>query len=296
MASAAAERLIVTTEEAELRKKGYTLGSTLGEGSYAKVKSAHSDKEKKNVAIKIINQRRAPKDFRERFLPRELEILQSIHHENLVNLYEIFKMNGKVYICMEIAGHGDLLEYIKLRGSIPDRRSCTFFRNLLDGVEYLHSHNIVHRDLKCENLLLDVHNNIKISDFGFARRFENSETCRTFCGSAAYAAPEILQGVPYEPRGYDVWSMGVILYIMVCGSMPFDDSNIRRMIRDQTERRVGFRHSKHVTESARNLIHSILEADVSRRYKITEIRAHAWMHLKDDKDAKEGKDKDSKEK
>lgn len=98
MASAATDKLIVTTEEAELRKKGYTLGSTLGEGSYAKVKSAHSSKEKKNVAIKIINQRRAPKDFKERFLPRELEILQSIRHENLVNLYEIFRMNGKVCI------------------------------------------------------------------------------------------------------------------------------------------------------------------------------------------------------
>lgn len=96
--TAAPERLIVTTEEAELKKRGYTLGSTLGEGSYAKVKSAYVDKENKKVAIKIINQRRAPKDFRERFLPRELDILQSIRHTNLVNMFEIFKMNGKVCI------------------------------------------------------------------------------------------------------------------------------------------------------------------------------------------------------
>ena len=90
------EKIIVTTEEAELKKKGYTLGGTLGEGSYAKVKSAFRDKENKRVAVKIINQKKAPKDFKERFLPRELDILQSIHHENLVNLFEIFCMNGKV--------------------------------------------------------------------------------------------------------------------------------------------------------------------------------------------------------
>jgi len=92
----ASDKLIVTTEEAELKKKGYALGTTLGEGSYAKVKSAFADKDQKRVAIKIINQKKAPKDFRERFLPRELDILQSIRHENLVNLHEIFRMNGKV--------------------------------------------------------------------------------------------------------------------------------------------------------------------------------------------------------
>lgn len=95
-ATLASERLIVTTEEAELKKRGYNLGSTLGEGSYAKVKSAFADKENKKVAIKIINQRRAPKDFRERFLPRELDILHTIRHNNLVNMFEIFRMSGKV--------------------------------------------------------------------------------------------------------------------------------------------------------------------------------------------------------
>ena len=96
MAHGTSDRLIVTTEEAELRRRGYTLGSTLGEGSYAKVKAALADKENKRVAIKIINQRKAPRDFRERFLPRELDILQSIRHDNLVNMFEIFRMNGKV--------------------------------------------------------------------------------------------------------------------------------------------------------------------------------------------------------
>ena len=102
MAHGTSDRLIVTTEEAELRRRGYTLGSTLGEGSYAKVKAALADKENKRVAIKIINQRKAPRDFRERFLPRELDILQSIRHDNLVNMFEIFRMNGKVSIYYHI--------------------------------------------------------------------------------------------------------------------------------------------------------------------------------------------------
>ncbi|XP_021339580.1 testis-specific serine/threonine-protein kinase 2-like, partial [Mizuhopecten yessoensis] len=120
-----------------------------------------------------------------------------------------------VYIMMEYAGHGDLLEYIKLRGAVPEDRAQTMFKQIVYAVAYLHGQKIVHRDMKCENLLLDCMNNIKISDFGFARYFEPSDVSKTFCGSAAYAAPEVLQGIPYHLPSHDIWSMGVILYIMV---------------------------------------------------------------------------------
>ncbi|PVD26798.1 hypothetical protein C0Q70_14477 [Pomacea canaliculata] len=267
-----------TDDEVYLKKLGYSLGTTIGEGSYAKVKSAYSEKLQKRVAMKIINRKKAPKDFREKFLPRELKVLKVVSHPNIIKLYEILEFENKIYIVMEHAGHGDLLEYIKLRGPIPEDKSRFMFKQICSAVSYLHSNNIAHRDLKCENLLLDYQNNIKMSDFGFARFFEETSMSKTFCGSAAYAAPEILQGVSYYVPLHDIWAMGVILYIMVCASMPYDDSNIKKMIRDQLERKVGFSRSKVVSNEAKDLIRKILEVNVKKRYTLLQIMAHTWMN------------------
>ncbi|KAK2191769.1 hypothetical protein NP493_46g07043 [Ridgeia piscesae] len=275
----ATEKVNSVNDDEELRHRGYVVGPTLGEGSYAKVKSAFAAKLNKKVALKIINRRKAPKDFQQKFLPRELEIMQLIHHPNIIELYEVMQFNGKieVYIAMEIAGHGDLLEYIKLRGAIAEEKAKVLFYQLVSAIEYLHSISIIHRDLKCENILLDSENNVKVSDFGFARIMTEEDLSSTFCGSAAYAAPEILQGIPYKGAPYDVWSIGVILYIMVCGSMPYDDSNIKKMIRYQTERKVAFSRSKHVSQECKDLIHRMLEADIKKRIPITEIKHQTWI-------------------
>nr|KAG5712350.1 hypothetical protein BaRGS_023929 [Batillaria attramentaria] len=182
---------------------------------------------------------------------------------------------------MEHAGHGDLLEYIKLRGAVPEDRTRHMFRQLVQAIAYLHSNNIAHRDLKCENLLLDYQNNIKVSDFGFSRYFEESTLSKTFCGSAAYAAPEILQGIPYYVPLHDIWAAGVILYIMVCASMPYDDSNIKKMIKDQLERKVGFSRSRVVSPEAKDLIRKILEVNTHKRFTIPQILGHPWMEAGD---------------
>jgi len=271
------DKVSILNDEEELRKRGYVIGSLLGEGSYAKVKSAHCERLNKKVALKIINKHKAPKDFLLKFLPREIELMQVIHHPNIVQLHEVMQLNGKVYIAMEMAGHGDLLEYIKLRGAIPEEKAKCMFQQMLNAVEYLHNIDIVHRDLKCENILLDANNTLKVSDFGFARLLKSSELSKTFCGSAAYAAPEILQGIPYSGPPYDIWSMGVILYIMLCGSMPFDDSNIKKMIKYQTEKKVGFSRSHKFSDEAKNLIHRMLECVVSARATSAQIQDHVWL-------------------
>lgn len=271
------EKVVNVNDDDELRKRGYTVGATLGEGSYAKVKAAFCEKLNKKVALKIINRKKAPKDFQQKFLPRELEILKMLHHPNVIQMYETMQFNGKVIIALEIAGHGDMLEYIKLRGAIPEERAKIMFQQLVNAMEYLHSINIIHRDLKCENILLDTSNNLKVTDFGFSRLFLHGDLSKTFCGSAAYAAPEILQGIPYHGPAYDIWSMGVILYIMVCGSMPYDDSNIKRMIRYQTEKRVGFSRNKRITNECKDLIHSLLEAKVPERATIHDIQHSPWL-------------------
>ncbi|XP_006134856.1 testis-specific serine/threonine-protein kinase 2-like [Pelodiscus sinensis] len=270
-------------DAAVLKKRGYVLGINLGEGSYAKVKSAYSNRLKFNVAVKIINKKKAPHDFQERFLPREIEILAKVNHRSIVKTYEIFETSdGKVYIVMELGIQGDLLEFIKSRGAMSEEIAHKMFHQLSSAIKYCHDLDLVHRDLKCENLLLDKDFNIKLSDFGFSRRLTRDENDRlilskTFCGSAAYAAPEVLQGIPYEPKIYDIWSLGVILFIMVCGSMPYDDSNISKMLKFQKEHRVHFPRSKSLTVECKDLIYRMLQPDVAQRLHIEEVFYHRWM-------------------
>ncbi|XP_070281026.1 testis-specific serine/threonine-protein kinase 1-like [Myotis yumanensis] len=281
-------------DAAVLKRRGYILGINLGEGSYAKVKSAYSERLKFNVAVKIIDRKRAPTDFLEKFLPREIEILIMLNHRSIVKTYEIFETSeGKVYIIMELGVQGDLLDFIKSRGALREDDARKKFHQLSLAIKYCHDLDIVHRDLKCENLLLDKDFNIKLSDFGFSKRCQRDESgllvlSKTFCGSAAYAAPEVLQGIPYHPKVYDIWSLGVILYIMVCGSMPYDDSNIKKMLRIQKEHRINFPRSKHLTNECKDLIYRMLQPDVNRRLHIDEILSHAWVQPKPRALSKEG--------
>ncbi|XP_074177784.1 testis-specific serine/threonine-protein kinase 1 [Rhinolophus sinicus] len=273
-------------DAAVLKRRGYIMGINLGEGSYAKVKSAYSERLKFNVAVKIIDRKKAPTDFLEKFLPREIEILAMLNHHSIVKTYEIFETSdGKVYIIMELGVQGDLLEFIKTRGALHEDDARRKFHQLSSAIKYCHDLDVVHRDLKCENLLLDKDFNIKLSDFGFSKRCLRDDGGRltlskTFCGSAAYAAPEVLQGIPYQPKVYDIWSLGVILYIMVCGSMPYDDSNVKKMLRIQKEHRVNFPRSKHLTGECKDLIYRMLQPDVNRRLHIDEILSHCWVQPK----------------
>ncbi|KAJ1085738.1 hypothetical protein NDU88_005863 [Pleurodeles waltl] len=209
---------------------GYKVGRTIGEGTYSKVKVATSKKYKGSVAIKVLDRRRAPSDFVNKFLPRELAILRGIRHPHVVHVFEFIEVNnGKHYIIMELAST-DLLQLVQRSGHLADARARAIFAQIISAVRYLHEHHVVHRDLKCENVLLTEDHQVKLTDFGFGRKSQGyPDLCTTYCGSAAYAPPEVLLGIPYDPKKYDIWSLGVILYVMVTGCMPFDDSNIGRL-------------------------------------------------------------------
>jgi len=275
------EKIIQTNDEEELRKRGYLLGKTLGEGSYAKVKAGFDQNAKRKCALKIVNRRKAPKEFQNKFLPRELAVLKKVKHENIVLLYEIIVFGDKIVMALELAGHGDLLEYIKLRGALDERRSRRLTSQIVAAIEYLHARNIVHRDLKCENILLDRHNDVKVSDFGFTKELitGGAPSC-TFCGSSAYASPEILQGKPYCAKSSDIWSMGVILYIMVCGKMPFDDTSIKRLIKDQQGQRIEWPNEGQrptLTNQLKSLIRWMLQPTVSKRATVTDVKHSFWL-------------------
>nr|XP_012234101.1 PREDICTED: testis-specific serine/threonine-protein kinase 3-like [Linepithema humile]XP_012234102.1 PREDICTED: testis-specific serine/threonine-protein kinase 3-like [Linepithema humile] len=213
-----------------LESHGYALGKTIGAGSYATVKIAKSDRHECQVAVKIVSKFQAPGEYLTKFLPREIEVVKGLKHPHLIRFLQAIETTHRVYIIMEYAQNGSLLDVIRHDTYIDEQRSRKWFRQLLEAIDYCHDHGIVHRDIKCENLLMDYHFNVKLSDFGFARgqmKPKNGEwpLSTTYCGSYAYASPEILRGIPYQPQLSDVWSMGVVLYAMVYGRLPFDDTN-----------------------------------------------------------------------
>jgi serine kinase len=258
-----------------LYKKGYILQTTLGNGAYAKVKLAHSVTMNKKVAIKIVDKKKAPHDVLTKFLPREIEALQALQgHDNIIGLYDVIPTPDKLFLVMELAENGDLLDYINSKKRLSERTARSFFRDMVSAIIFTHRKDFVHRDIKCENLLLDANYKLKISDFGFARSNEDSKMLETYCGSFAYAAPEIIRGEPYNGKKSDVWSLGVVLYAMVCGKLPFKDGDFRSLLRQIAN---GISFHGDVTDNCRDLILKILVLSPSERISVQNILAHIWM-------------------
>lgn len=268
-----------------LESHGYYLGKTIGTGSYATVRVAHSERHEGDVAVKIISKFSAPADYLKKFLPREIDVVKGLRHPNLIRFLQAIETTHRVYIVMEYAENGSLLDIIRKDHHIDETRSRRWFHQLLDAVEYCHDRGVVHRDIKCENMLMDSDYNVKLSDFGFARghlKAKNGQMplSETFCGSYAYASPEILRGIPYQPQYADIWSMGVVLYAMVFGRLPFDDSNYRELLK-QVSNKVVFPKEPKVSNSCKALIHKIL-APLKNRVKISVIRQDGWFNQSDE--------------
>nr|CAH7734998.1 unnamed protein product [Callosobruchus chinensis] len=249
-------------------------------GSYAVVRMAHSDRHDGNVAIKIVSKFSAPTDYLKKFLPREIEVVKGLRHPNLIRFLQAIETTHRVYIIMEYAENGSLLDIIRKDQYIDETRARKWFRQLVDAVEYCHDRGVVHRDIKCENMLMDVKWNVKLSDFGFARSHLRTKTgefllSETYCGSYAYASPEILRGIPYQPQYADVWSMGVVLFAMVFGRLPFDDSNYRELIK-QVSNKVVFPKDPKISHTCKSLISKIL-APLKSRIRMNGIRQDQWF-------------------
>ncbi|KAJ7328127.1 hypothetical protein OS493_025531 [Desmophyllum pertusum] len=259
---------------------GYVLGDSLGKGSYAVVKVAFSKKLKRQVAIKIVMKKKAPQDYITKFLPREISVMKQLSHPNIIGLYEAIETSTRIYLVMDMADGGDLLDYIKMNGAVCEPEARKFFRQLIDASEYLHNLDVVHRDLKCENILLDRNKNILLSDFGFARtqpiEYDTGKRrlSLTFCGSYAYAPPEILRGIAYDGTRSDVWSLGVVLFTMLCAKLPYDDSNLKLLL-EQVSKTVVFPKKRKVSEEAKHLILKML-CDEKERLDIPGIKNHPW--------------------
>ena len=257
-----------------LHQHGYILGRTLGTGAYAKVKKAIDlNNHGRRVAIKIVNKKKAPRDVVTKFLPREIRTLRMVVHDNVIKCYDVIDTDDALYIVMEIADGGDVLDYINKRTRLTESVARLLFHDLVCGVEKCHSMSIVHRDLKCENLLLSAQMILKISDFGFAREVDG-KNLETYCGSYAYAAPEVILGQPYVGEPADIWSMGVILYAMVVGRLPFKDNDVKTLLSEISHH---ITLPTYLTDDIKDLIVRMLTYNPQERATIDEIKTHTWM-------------------
>ncbi|KAM9571229.1 MAP/microtubule affinity-regulating kinase 3-like isoform 22-T22 [Salvelinus alpinus] len=206
----------------------YRLLKTIGKGNFAKVKLARHILTGREVAIKIIDKTQLnPNSLQKLF--REVRIMKILNHPNIVKLFEVIETERTLYLVMEYASGGEVFDYLVAHGRMKEKEARAKFRQIVSAVQYCHQKHIVHRDLKAENLLLDADMNIKIADFGFSNEFTMGNKLDTFCGSPPYAAPELFQGKKYDGPEVDVWSLGVILYTLVSGSLPFDGQNLKEL-------------------------------------------------------------------
>ncbi|CAI5445722.1 unnamed protein product [Caenorhabditis angaria] len=251
----------------------------LGSGSYSRVARALWGEKKMEVAAKIINitPTKEKEDYIRKFLPREKEIVRMLKHDNICRLYDMITFPDHIVFVTEFCAGGDLLKKMKDVKVMGEDDARFLFRQFIASLIYLQNHNIVHRDLKCENIFLDKHENVKLGDFGFARVLNPGDKSSTFCGSRAYVAPEILRGREYSTNAVDVWSTGVILYIMLTGSMPFDDRHPTKMIERQLAHKIKFPRNCTASTSSKTLILEILQPHAPNRPTFKAICESEWL-------------------
>ncbi|KAM6980197.1 NUAK family SNF1-like kinase 2 [Aplochiton taeniatus] len=227
------------------------------------------------VAIKSIRKEKIKDEQDLAHIRREIEIMSSLHHPYIITIYEVFENKDKIVIVMEYANQGDLYDYISEKQKISEREARHFFRQIVSAVHYCHRNGIVHRDLKLENILLDSNGNVKIADFGLSNLYHGNEYLQTFCGSPLYASPEIVNGRPYRGPEVDTWSLGVLLYTLVHGAMPFDGNNHKNLVQQIS---TGNYRKPIKPSDACGLIRWMLMVNPERRATIEEIAGHWWLN------------------
>ncbi|XP_045245294.2 serine/threonine-protein kinase SIK1 isoform X4 [Macaca fascicularis] len=257
-----------------LRVGFYDIERTLGKGNFAVVKLARHRVTKTQVAIKIIDKTRLDSSNLEKIY-REVQLMKLLNHPHIIKLYQVMETKDMLYIVTEFAKNGEMFDYLTSNGHLSENEARKKFWQILSAVEYCHDHHIVHRDLKTENLLLDGNMDIKLADFGFGNFYKSGEPLSTWCGSPPYAAPEVFEGKEYEGPQLDIWNLGVVLYVLVCGSLPFDGPNLPMLRQRVLEGR--FRIPFFMSQDCESLIRRMLVVDPARRITIAQIRQHRWM-------------------
>ncbi|KAM9335454.1 serine/threonine-protein kinase MARK2 isoform 2-T2 [Symphorus nematophorus] len=265
-----------TTSDDQPHIGNYRLLKTIGKGNFAKVKLARHILTGKEVAVKIIDKTQLNSSSLQKLF-REVRIMKMLNHPNIVKLFEVIETEKTLYLVMEYASGGEVFDYLVAHGRMKEKEARAKFRQIVSAVQYCHQKCIVHRDLKAENLLLDADMNIKIADFGFSNEFTLGNKLDTFCGSPPYAAPELFQGKKYDGPEVDVWSLGVILYTLVSGSLPFDGQNLKEL--RERVLRGKYRIPFYMSTDCENLLKKFLILNPSKRGSLEQIMRDRWMNV-----------------
>ncbi|XP_033741281.1 sperm motility kinase Y-like isoform X2 [Pecten maximus] len=255
----------------------YILGRTIGEGSFAKVRQGFHVLAREKVAVKVVSKKAILlRDYVRKNVHREAVVLQKLQHPNIVRLFEVMETENTYYIVLDYADGGDFMKYLSGKKFLTEFESRRFLRQLTSAVDHMHRSNIVHRDLKLENFLLDKDLNIKIIDFGLSNMFIGETSLSTQCGSPAYAAPEIFSNQKYG-SSVDIWSLGVCMHAMLIGTLPFVPQPANNLAQLHALILKGCSIPEELSVECKDLLKRMLQPDYRRRIRIEEVLHHAWM-------------------
>uniref|UniRef100_A0A915BSB8 non-specific serine/threonine protein kinase n=1 Tax=Parascaris univalens TaxID=6257 RepID=A0A915BSB8_PARUN len=261
--------------KAQIKIGHYILQQTLGVGTFGKVKVGIHEATGYKVAVKILNRQKIKSLDVVGKIRREIQNLSLFRHPHIIRLYQVISTPTDIFMIMEYVSGGELFDYIVKHGRLKTPEARRFFQQIISGVDYCHRHMVVHRDLKPENLLLDDKNNVKIADFGLSNIMTDGDFLRTSCGSPNYAAPEVISGKLYAGPEVDVWSCGVILYALLCGTLPFDDEHVPTLFR---KIKAGiFPIPDYLEKPLVNLLLHMLQVDPMKRATIKDVIQHEWF-------------------
>jgi len=256
----------------------YVLGRTLGEGTFAKVKFAKNVDTGDHVAIKILDKEKVLKHKMINQIKREISTMKLIRHPNVIRLHEVMASKTKIYIVLEFVTGGELFDKIASKGRLKEDEARKYFQQLINAVDYCHSRGVFHRDLKPENLLLDSSGLLKVSDFGLsalAQQVREDGLLHTTCGTPNYVAPEVINNKGYDGAKADLWSCGIILFVLMAGYLPFEDSNLMALYKKI--HKASFTCPAWFSTSAKKLIQRILDPNPSTRITIAEVVENEWF-------------------
>lgn len=256
----------------------FELGRLLGNGSFGKVHYARNLESNQSVAIKMMDKEKVLKVGLSEQIRREITTMRLVAHKNIVQLHEVMATRNKIYFVMEYVKGGELFDKVAKGGKLTEGVAHKYFQQLISAVDYCHSRGVYHRDLKPENLLLDENENLKVSDFGLSALSESKQQdglLHTSCGTPAYVAPEVISKKGYDGAKSDIWSCGVILFVLVAGYLPFQGPNLMEMYRKIE--RGDFRCPSWFSHKLQRLLCKILDPNPSTRVSIQKIRGSTWF-------------------
>jgi len=256
----------------------YRLKGNLGTGNFSVVKLGMHILTKEKVAVKMLDKGKLDHKT-QKLLSREIEAMEEVHHPNILRLYEVIETLSTQYFVMEYAAGGELYAKVsnKEKARLEEEEGKNYFAQIIDAIEHLHSRNICHRDIKAENIFFSGSGSAKVGDFGFSIRCRD-ETLNTFCGSPPYAAPELFKDdhqIGYIGTYVDIWALGVLLYFMLTGGMPFRAENVSKLKKCILEGTYVI--PPYISEDAASLIRAILIEDPERRISIADMKTHPWL-------------------